>query len=75
MRHLRHVQKSILIVNRALTNHQKIRVIARELSSFDLEGIFIVPALRRIIDSHQELTSDQGRTEMLGELNEGNGTS
>jgi hypothetical protein len=67
--------KNVIIVNKTLTNQQKIRVLARELALFDLEGIYIVPALRSIIDEYRESGIDQRKIETLGEVNEGNGTS
>ena len=42
----------VIIINKALSNQAKIRVLARELGTLDLESIYIVPALRRIIDEN-----------------------
>jgi len=40
----------VIIINKALTDHRKIGVLARELGTLDLENVYIVPALRQIID-------------------------
>lgn len=50
--------KRMLIVNSALTPVQKIKVLAGELSQLDLENVFMVPALRQIID---EVGKEKGR--------------
>lgn len=42
--------KRMLIVNSALSPAQKIKVLAGELSQMNLENVFMVPALRQIID-------------------------
>ena len=67
--------KDVIIVNKTLTIQQKIRVLARELNSFDLEGIYIIPALRRIIDEHQNNEPGPVNIEILGDVNERNRTS
>ena len=53
-------EERVLIVNRALQPQQKIAIIAAELAQIDLAGVFIVPAIRELIEvnanapSHQE---------------------
>ena len=42
----------LIIINKTFSDQQKIRLLARELGTLDLESIFIVPALREIIDNH-----------------------
>ena len=43
----------LLIVNKKLTPDIKVKIVATELSRLDLEDIFIVPALRAVIDVHR----------------------
>lgn len=42
------------IINKDLSISQKIKVLAKELASFDLEGIYILPAIRAIIETEKE---------------------
>ena len=43
-----------MIVNSKFTSEQKIRIIARELCQLDLDQVFIIPAIREIIDEARE---------------------
>jgi hypothetical protein len=49
----------ILIINRSLQSRQKIALIARELSQVDLSGVFMVPAVRKLIEASVEEHSHQ----------------
>lgn len=42
--------KRMLIINSALAPPQRIKVLASELSQMNLENVFMVPALRQVID-------------------------
>ena len=42
--------KPLMIVQSSLNAAQKIKVIARELAQMDLQNVFLVPALREVID-------------------------
>ncbi|MFQ5627608.1 MAG: hypothetical protein ACE5I1_02515 [bacterium] len=50
-------EKRLLIINQALQPQKKIAVIAEELSRFDLSGVFIVPAIRELIETSAETHS------------------
>ncbi len=53
--------KRMLLVPNGLNPAQKIKVLARELAQMDLENVFIVPALREVIDEaahHAALPSE-----------------
>lgn len=51
--------KRMLIVNRALEPQQKISVITKELSQIDLSEVFIVPAIRKLIEMNDPTQSYQ----------------
>jgi len=57
----------LLIINKALSDQAKIRVLARELGTLELENIYMVPALRRIIDQHLNSTEETSTIDMIGE--------
>jgi len=42
--------KQLLILNSAMPPNQKIKVLANELSQMELDNVFMVPALRQVID-------------------------
>jgi len=42
--------KPLLIVNSAMPPSQRIKILAMELSQMELESVFMVPALRQVID-------------------------
>ena len=42
--------RHLLILNNAMTASQKIRILAGELSQMELDNVFMVPALRQVID-------------------------
>lgn len=42
--------KQLLILNSAMPPNQKIRILANELSQMELDNVFMVPALRQVID-------------------------
>ncbi|MCR4439052.1 MAG: hypothetical protein QHJ34_09030 [bacterium] len=44
----------LLIANAALPTRKKIRIIARELSRLALDQVFIVPAVRRVIEAERQ---------------------
>ena len=46
--------KSLLIINHKLPIEYKIKIIATELRSLDLNHIYIRPALRKIIEGEQD---------------------
>jgi|YNPNPStandDraft_1061719.scaffolds.fasta_scaffold88410_3 hypothetical protein len=46
--------QQLLIANAALPTRKKIRLIARELSRLRLDQVFMVPAVRRVIDSERQ---------------------
>ncbi len=43
-------EKPLMIVQSSLNAGQRIKVLARELAQMDLQNVFIVPALREVID-------------------------
>ncbi len=43
-------EKPMMIVQNSLSTPQKIKVLARELAQMDLQNVFLVPALREVID-------------------------
>ncbi len=43
-------EKPMMIINSALSPAQRIRILARELAQMNLENVFIVPALRQVLD-------------------------
>jgi hypothetical protein len=43
--------KSLILLNRKDSKRRKILVLARSLRRLDLEGIFIAPGIRRMIES------------------------
>lgn len=47
-------EKNIFIINNRLSIENKIRLIASELRSMNLNNIYIRPALRKIIDDEQD---------------------
>lgn len=49
----------VLIINKSLQIQQKIEVIAKELSQIDLSGVFIIPALRELIETTAKTQSHQ----------------
>ncbi|MCA9743991.1 MAG: hypothetical protein H6695_11905 [Deferribacteres bacterium] len=51
--------KRLMIVNRSLEPPQRIAVIANELAQEDLSGVFIVPAVRKLIEKHDTTQSYQ----------------
>jgi predicted transcriptional regulator len=44
-------EEQVLIVHRDLSPGRKVQVIARELSRLDLDDVYVVPALRKVIES------------------------
>ncbi len=45
--------KSMILINRKDSQNRKIRVLLRSLKKVDLEGIFVPPAVRRLIDQQE----------------------
>lgn len=52
--------KKVLIVNKRLLEPQKISLISQELATVDLSNVFIIPAIREIIES---AVRSEGQTE------------
>ena len=52
-------ENRIIIINRTLSDKHKIRMLARELGTLDLESVYIVPALRQLIDQHLDPTTNK----------------
>ena len=50
-------EKPLMIVQSSLHSAQKIKVIARELAQRDLQNVFLVPALREVIDEAMSTTA------------------
>jgi hypothetical protein len=46
--------KPLILVNRKDSRRRKILVLARSLAKLDLEGIFIPPAVRKIIETENQ---------------------
>lgn len=46
--------EKIFIVNKKLPTERKIKIFAEDLSQLDLDNIFMVPAVRKIIDEVTE---------------------
>ncbi|MDZ7272291.1 MAG: hypothetical protein ONB30_02540 [candidate division KSB1 bacterium] len=44
----------LLIANAALPTRKKIRVLARELARLELDQVFVMPAVRRVIDAARQ---------------------
>lgn len=44
----------LLIANAALPTRKKIRVLARELARIELDRVFVVPAVRKVIDAARQ---------------------
>ncbi|MBI5571197.1 MAG: hypothetical protein HY914_14735 [Desulfomonile tiedjei] len=43
--------RPMILINRKDSRHRKILILARSLRKLDLEGIFIPPAIRKIIEA------------------------
>jgi len=44
--------KPMILINRKDSRRRQIQILARSLNRLNLEGIFIPPAVRRLIESH-----------------------
>jgi hypothetical protein len=44
--------KPMILINRKDSRRRQIQILARSLQKLNLEGIFIPPAVRRVIESH-----------------------
>jgi hypothetical protein len=44
--------KPLILINRRDSREQQIRVLCKALTKLDLQGIFIPPAVRTVIESH-----------------------
>jgi len=60
-------KEQLLIINKTLSDQAKIRVLARELRTLDLENIYMVPALRRIIGQNLESAEELSTIDTIGE--------
>lgn len=49
--------KPMVIVQNNLPAAQKIKILARELAQMDLQNVFLVPALREVIDEAMSSTT------------------
>ena len=49
-----------VIIDKRGTVGEKVSTLARALSTFDLEGIFLTPAARDIVEQHQALLRQSG---------------
>ncbi|MCI0515015.1 hypothetical protein L0128_17510 [candidate division KSB1 bacterium] len=47
-------EKNMLIINSKLPDEQKIKILAAELNRFDLENVYVLPAIRKIIEEQAE---------------------
>lgn len=47
-------EQQLLIANAALPTRKKIRLIARELSRLRLDEVFVVPAVRHVIEAERQ---------------------
>ena len=45
-------QDKVIVLNKMIPIEQRLRILAREFSIMDLEGIFVVPVLRAYINQH-----------------------
>ena len=45
-------QDKVIVLNKMKPIEQRLRILAREFSIMDLEGIFVVPVLREYINLH-----------------------
>ncbi|MDD3473848.1 MAG: hypothetical protein PHS86_13785 [Syntrophaceae bacterium] len=43
--------QNIIFINKRDSRQRKIRILARSLNKFNLEGVFVPPAVRRIIET------------------------
>jgi hypothetical protein len=48
--------RPMMIVQNNLSTPQKIKILARELAQMDLQNVFLVPALREVIDEAMSTT-------------------
>ncbi len=56
----RYRDRQEFVVNKSLPDEQKIQVIAGELkTSFDMEGLYIIPALREVIENASRLGEEK----------------
>lgn len=46
----------ILIINSKLTEEEKIKIFAHELSQLDLDNVYVLPAIREIIDEERSVS-------------------
>lgn len=51
--------EKILIVNSRLSEDEKIKVVAKELSQLDLGNVYVLPAIREVIDEHAESAEEE----------------
>ena len=47
-------EKQFLLVNKRLMLSQKVNLLARELAGLDLSNIYIVPAIRDLLNQHKK---------------------
>lgn len=44
--------KALILINRRDSREQKIRILCRSLKKLDLQGIFIPPAVRKVLETN-----------------------
>jgi len=49
----------VLIINSKLTEEEKIKVFTQELARLDLNSVYMLPAIREIIQEEQEALKEQ----------------
>jgi len=46
--------KQVLFIDKTLDKRNKIEVFAREFKTLDIEGVFVVPVIRRLLELNDE---------------------
>ena len=57
-------QDNVIIIHAMSTRKKKINILARELNRFNLDEVFIVPAVRKIIDREKHGEEDKDLLEL-----------
>ena len=56
-------QEQLIIINTNLLTQRKITLLARELSTVNLDDVFIVPAIRNIIETERNKLNEEIKTQ------------
>ena len=56
-------QDQLIIINANLMTQRKITLLARELSTVNLDDVFIVPAIRNIIETERNKLNEEIKTQ------------